>query len=109
MDCKAAYSLMKQFHSRNMKSDQALEFIEHVSECRSCKEDLSIFYIIDACNDDSEPSTYDFMALVDEDMRGRKKQINAHTNYVVFKMVLWTGANLVVFLNLLSWVMRFFD
>lgn len=109
MDCKEAYTHMRQFHSHSLKPHEALEFIEHVSECKSCKEDLSIYYIIDACNEDSEPSTYDFIALVDEDMRGRKKQINAHTNYVMCRMFLWTVANLAVFLSTLSWIMSFFN
>lgn len=107
MDCKQAYRLMKQFHNHSLETDVALAFIDHTMNCKNCKEDLSIYYIIEACNGDSEPSTYDFIALVEKDMAMRKKQIDNHTSYVVFKMILWTSANLAVFLTMLSWIMSF--
>ncbi len=108
MDCKMAQKLIRSFYNHNLQSqDLALEFIEHVSACKDCKEELSIYYIIDTCNNDSEPATYDFIELVDKDLQERKKQIDAHTNFVIFRMGVWTSANIIVFLVLLGWITGF--
>lgn len=109
MDCKTAQKLIRSFYNNNLQSqDQALEFIEHVNTCKDCKEELSIYYIMDACNNDSEPATYDFIELVDKDLQERKKQIDAHTNFVVFRMGAWTCANIIVFFVILNWIRDIF-
>ncbi len=46
MDCKTAEKLIPDFIKGEMETRAAKEFLKHVGECASCKEELSIQFLV---------------------------------------------------------------
>ena len=46
MDCKPAEKLIPDFIKGEMETRAAKEFLKHVGECASCKEELSIQFLV---------------------------------------------------------------
>lgn len=46
MDCKEANKRMTDFLNHDLNSRELKGFMEHISDCKDCKEELSIQFLI---------------------------------------------------------------
>lgn len=106
MDCKTAQKMLRAYYDKQLEIDDAYEFIEHTRDCKECKEELSIYYMIDVCNADEEPETYDFIGLVENQLETRRREIKNCKTELMLRLGIWSAANMAVFLCAMGWVMK---
>lgn len=46
MDCREAQSLIVPFIKSELTMEQAKKFFEHIDNCKDCKEELEVYYIL---------------------------------------------------------------
>lgn len=106
MDCKEVQKLQGSFYRDKIDSEQAWEFIEHTLDCKECKEELAVYYMIEMSNSGKEPESYDIISLVEKHLNRKMDELHAERNHLLGKLFVWILANTVIFINILSMVME---
>lgn len=72
MDCKRAQSLIPSYINKKIKRHELEEFLEHISHCRECYEELEIYFTVDYAlarmDDDNDDQVYDVTSALAESL-----------------------------------------
>ena len=79
IECRIAESLVTQYINHSLSVDELEEFLNHVSHCSSCYDELETYFIVhEAIQQLDEPedsSVLDFRKLLDQDIRKSRRYI----------------------------------
>ncbi len=73
MDCKTANQLIHPYLQHELNLEQTDEFLKHIRECADCREELEIYFTVQAgisnLNQEEEAQTYDLKGLFEEELK----------------------------------------
>ncbi len=78
MKCVQAQRLIRPYLDDKLPDDKLAPFLEHISECKDCQEDLAIYTALYSAldqNEEDEESNYDFVHAMQQRMRETEYQL----------------------------------
>ena len=76
IECRIAESMVTQYINHSLSVDELEEFLDHISHCSSCYDELETYFIVhEAIQQLDEPedsSVLDFRKLLDQDIRKKR-------------------------------------
>ncbi len=88
VDCKKIEKLIPLYLDNKLSSYEMLALLNHVEECKNCKEELTIQYMVnEGIKRAEEQNDYNLLNGLDEKILASRKQIRAH-DFVYFAFVL---------------------
>ena len=79
IECRIAESMVTQYINHSLSVDELEEFLNHVSHCSSCYDELETYFIVHEAmqqlNEDSGESVLDFRDLLKQDIRKSRRYI----------------------------------
>ncbi|MDO4522366.1 MAG: zf-HC2 domain-containing protein [Eubacteriales bacterium] len=86
MDCKTAQQKIMPYIERQLKPDEMEDFIEHIQTCKTCSEELevyfTIYYALETLDQDDQGS-FNIKEMLERDLKRGKAQIERR-NMVTF-------------------------
>lgn len=104
MDCKTVQKSIKKYIDKDLKIDDAMDFIDHINSCKDCKEELAIFHMLEFYGNNQEPVTYDFDELVNMEMSSHLKRITSYKKGLVIRLSIWSIANMLVGISAIAFI-----
>ena len=108
IECRIAESMVTQYINHSLSVDELEEFLDHISHCSSCYDELETYFIVhEAIQQLDEPedsSALDFRKLLDQDIRKSRRYIRKKRWFHFL-----TGLLLAVFAVLLLIFVIFFN
>lgn len=88
MECKEAEKLIRKFIDDELDHGESIEFMEHVQECASCREELAIqFLVTEGMANLEEGSVFDLQGELDARLEELEKRIRWNENLRYFSYV----------------------
>lgn len=79
VDCKKIEKLIPVYLNNKLSPYEMLALLNHIQECKSCKEELTIQYMVSEGLDRAESEdNYDLLTGLEERIRESYEQIRAH-------------------------------
>lgn len=78
MNCKTANQLIHPYLNQELNLETADNFLHHIKECKDCREELEIYFTVQAGIDNlnrDEVRTYDLKGLFEEELRSTQSYI----------------------------------
>lgn len=75
MTCDAVEKRIPQYLANTLSEDELYEFLTHIQNCPSCKEELTIQYLVRVGLDAAEEDNYDLLNSLDKEIREKMKKI----------------------------------
>lgn len=81
MDCREAEKMVQLYIENKIPPKKLEEFIEHISHCPSCYDELETYYTIYFAMkylDEDRHSSYNIKEMLDEDLKKRIQYVKRH-------------------------------
>ncbi len=82
MDCKTAQEKIMPYIRWELDDREMEEFIEHIRECKTCSEELEVYYTIyyalEKLEDDEGQGSFDIRKLLEKDLEMAQQRIRNH-------------------------------
>lgn len=89
MDCKEFEIMIPDFINRKLDYLALKRFSEHMSRCKSCKEELTIqFLVTEGIQRLEEGNAFDLQAELNQRMEETRKKIRFHSSFLHFGIAL---------------------
>ncbi len=78
MECQTAESMVNRYISRDLAGEELEEFLNHINECASCREELEIHFTVSRAVEQlttGEDNTLDFQVLLDQDLKRAQRSV----------------------------------
>lgn len=106
MNCREAERLIRMFIENDIAGEELEEFVEHVTRCESCKEELAIQYLVsEGMIHLEEGNTFDLQKELEEKFSQVEKKVKARH---IFRRFLYVLELLVIFIILIMVIMVIF-
>ena len=76
MECSTAESMVNRYIDRSLKEEELEEFLEHVTSCSSCYDELETYFIVHEAIqqlDDEGESMMDLQHLLEQDLKKSRR------------------------------------
>ena len=104
MDCKTAQNMITPYVQRQLDDKQLEEFIDHISGCRECHEELEIFFTIHFALqrlDEEKNISYNIQKMLEDDLAASEKKARRRKLLRFFSCALMLFGELVLAVVLL--------
>lgn len=113
LTCKEAEKLITQFIEIELNPDQLKLYCDHVKNCKQCREDLEINYLVHEClKPDGELTTYNLQGQLEQKLRDAEyyvRQVQIHrVIYMVVTILAGLGLFCVLLIRLVELLSRLF-
>lgn len=90
MDCKEAEKMVQPYIENKIPPKKLEEFMEHISHCPSCYDELETYYTIYFAMkylDEDRHSSYNIKKMLDEDLKKRIQYVKRHRRKRIITVV----------------------
>lgn len=90
MDCKEAEKMVQPYIENKIPPKKLEEFMEHISHCPSCYDELETYYTIYFAMkylDEDRHSSYNIKEMLDEDLKKRIQYVKRHRRKRIITVV----------------------
>ncbi|MCI5699789.1 MAG: zf-HC2 domain-containing protein [Lachnospiraceae bacterium] len=90
MDCREAEKMVQLYIENKIPPKKLEEFIEHISHCPSCYDELETYYTIYFAMkylDEDRHSSYNIKEMLDEDLKKRIQYVKRHRRKRIITVV----------------------
>lgn len=105
MDCKKAQSLVTAYIKRQLDDRETEEFIEHISHCQECHEELEIYFTIHFALqklDEEQNVSYNIKKMLEDDLEATEKKARRRNVFRVCSYTFMFLAEVLLVLVLLT-------
>lgn len=105
MDCKKAQSLVTPYVKQELDENQTEEFLEHISGCPECHEELEIYFTIYFALkklDEDQDVSYNIKQMLEEDLETTRTRLRARKLFRLFSYVIMVMAEVLLVFCLLT-------
>ena len=93
IECRIAESMVTQYINHSLSVDELEEFLDHISHCSSCYDELETYFIVhEAIQQLDEPedgSALDFRKLLDQDIRNHADISVRNGGFISWQVFCW--------------------
>lgn len=78
MDCKKAQSLVTAYVKRQLDDEETEEFIDHITHCQECHEELEIYFTIHFALqklDEEQDVSYNIKQMLEDDLEATERKV----------------------------------
>lgn len=103
MECRDAQKFIMPFIRNDIEIEDEENFINHVSECKECRDELEIYAILEyGLSDeyDNEIQSFDFKQVIQDKIDRQKKQIENYNILKSFGGFAYIAINVIVLIML---------
>lgn len=107
MDCKKAQSLVTAYIKRQLDDRETEEFIEHISRCKECHEELEIYFTIHFALqklDEEQNVSYNIKKMLEDDLEATERKVRIRRVFCICTYGIMLLAEIVLALTLLTQV-----
>ena len=113
MDCKRAQALIPAYIRKKLKWRELEEFLEHISHCRECYEELEIYFTVDytlaRMDDDNDDQVYNVSNALKESLQESRFTVWKEKILGISGFALMLAAELVLLLVLFAQIQLWRD
>lgn len=105
MDCKKAQSLVTAYIKRQLDDRETEEFIEHISHCQECHEELEIYFTIHFALqklDEEQNVSYNIKKMLEDDLEATERKVRGRNIFRICSYALMLLAEVLLALVLLT-------
>lgn len=100
MKCNEALQMFNGYMDEELNHKELDIFLNHIEECKNCREELEINYILKyglSDDYDDKKGSYDFVKIIDDDLKASGEFVKRVYNDNRFRIKLWLFTNSIVF------------
>ena len=79
MNCRAAEGMVNRYINHTLNIDELEEFLEHISTCSSCYDELETYFIVHEAmqqlDEEQEETAFDLKQLLEQDIKKSRRYI----------------------------------
>lgn len=105
MNCKTAQSMITAYIQHNLPDKQLEEFVEHISGCHECREELEIYFTIHFALqrlDEDKNISYNIKKMLEDDLEATEHKVKRRKYFRIFHYGVMFAAELVLALILIT-------
>lgn len=105
MDCKKAQSLVTAYIKRQLDDRETEEFIEHITHCQECHEELEIYFTIHFALqklDEEQTVSYNIKKMLEDDLEATERKVRGRNIFRICSYVIMLAAEVLLVLSLLT-------
>lgn len=115
-DCKKIQNMIVPFEHKKLSLQEEEAFIEHLTQCKDCREEFEIYYIVTyGLEDDDKVSQidpeckalfdcYDFTGVVDYKIKNSLLKVNQIKKQNYYNRIAWLTSNICLVAVLLIYI-----
>lgn len=107
MTCQDAEYNTVLFLKKELDWDTYVDFVEHVTTCKSCYEELSIYHIAMTALGEEAEESYDFVELLEQKLEKCKREISICTTFQKTAFVFEVSGGVCLAALLLFFILSF--
>ena len=97
MICDELESMIPVFLDDKLNYRQLEEFLKHVDECKECRNELELNYIIKyGFSDEYGVDDYDFISMIDNEISNKKNFVEYVKRWKLTRIITFAVTNLII-------------
>lgn len=105
MDCKKAQSLVTAYIKRQLDDRETEEFIEHITHCQECHEELEIYFTIHFALqklDEEQNVSYNIKQMLEDDLEATERKVRGRNIFRICSYAIMLVAEILLTFVLLT-------
>ena len=117
MDCRQAEALITPYIQDKLTTKELEEFLMHIENCKSCYEELEIYYTLliglqklESGGNDSEKEMdrYDFKNELNRNLAARKQKVNQMRTFKMYYRLIMIASSVILTASVIVEIGRWF-
>lgn len=102
MKCVEAKRMVNRFVEKKLSYQELEEFLQHVSQCEDCMDELDIYYTMHKAFDmldTGKHQNYDFRKMLDDELHAARRAVIMHRMSLVLRDIFVAGLAILALLG----------
>lgn len=105
MDCKKAQSLVTAYVKRQLDDEETEEFIDHITHCQECHEELEIYFTIHFALqklDEEQDVSYNIKQMLEDDLEATERKVRGRRIFRICSYGVMLLAEILLVISLIT-------
>lgn len=108
MDCNEAQKLIVPYVKMKATSDEMVSLFKHVDECKECRDELEIYYILEhGLSEEHEELSFNLKEKFEKQIKEDKSYIEREKKIRIFSGFICSVSNIVLVISIIYFIIRY--